>query len=130
MKRVPTLILAVGTYIILTSGIIISTHKDAYAYCVHNYTGGIITGEDSMYRSLIGGALGRLAGIWKKTLEPNQRDCCPGDRKECKDRTIYIKPGGYQNPELHRSGSCELKPGDHGLIEVRYKDYKMVCNVI
>lgn len=112
MKRVLTLIPIVG---IFTTGILVSVPKSASAYCVHNLTGGPIRGYDTA----------RSFGTWGKDLKPDQRDCCPGNNKECQNTTVRIESvqGSKGN------GSCEINPGNHGLVEVRYHNYKMVCNV-
>jgi hypothetical protein len=121
MKRPLFLIPTVGIFTFFTTAIFVSAPKSASAYCVHNLTGSSIKGWDIRNEKdyFINPA------YWKKTLGPDQRDCCPGKFKECKNAEIYIQA----EPNGNGLGSCQMRPGNHGLVEVRYRDRLMVCTV-
>ena len=106
-------------FTIFTTGILVSAPKSASAFCVHNLTGAPIIGDD------VRRTAERDEHRWAKYLNPNQKNCCPGNRRECQGAELVITSRESRNG----TGDCTLSPGDRGLVEVRYRDRQMVCNV-
>ena len=119
MKKVLSIISSVSIFVSFTTSVWVYESKPASAFCVHNLTGGPIYGKDHLKHW-------RGDGLWEKNMREDEKDCCPGKNRECQDRLLKIesRPGGKGE------GSCLLRPGNHGLVEVRYSDYKMHCIVI
>lgn len=114
MKRALTLIPTLGIFTIFTTSILVSAPKSASAYCVHNLTGGDIR---AMNRH-------RTNNSFLTYLGPDQKGCCPGKRRECQGNVVQVI-GSNDKGE----GECNVATPNHALLEVRYKDRKMVCNL-
>ena len=117
MKRALTLIPIVG---IFTTGILVSVPKSASAYCVYNKAAFSVHGIDTRK-----GDTGFLTKYWEKSLNPGNRDCCPGNNKECQGATIRVT--GDQNT------SCQAGVDAHGWIVVHSTStpngLRLDCNV-
>lgn len=111
MKRALTLIPTLGSFTIFTTAILVSAPKSASAYCVHNLTGEVIASSD-------------LSTRIQKLLAPDEKYCCSGKNQECGKAEVKVKGEGKNG-----TGECTVSTPPHALLEVRYKDRRMVCNV-
>lgn len=129
MTKALTLISTLGIFTTLATGILVLAPESASALCVHNLTGGPIVARDGSIHSYAYNS-SRLdpntRGVfWEHSMSPDQKECCPAGEGNCPDEKVEI----YSVQGSKGKGSC-VRDHRNGLVEVRYKDFEMTCNVL
>lgn len=118
MNKLLSLILITGT--IPVSSLFL-TSQSASAFCVYNRSAYTIRGEDTRFSTAI------INRHWGNTLNPGEKDCCPGSNTECQNATIQIRTTAFPVEKSQRI--CKVPVGARQALVISNQNNKVTCRV-